>query len=412
MSAPPPTASRLSLLSDRSFVAVWVAGASMSTVRWLEMLAIGVFVFDTTASPFLVALMIVLRMLPLALFGLLGGALAERFNRQSILLIGLVTQVTLTCLLGYLAGIGAIAIWHIGVGAFLSGVFWSVELTTRRILIGEIAGTERIGAAMSFDTVSNNGTRMLGPLLGGALLEQFGLEGTYFLGSTLYALSFVAIATLPHGAHRGHATDLRVLHSLAEGLRYLRGDRTLTGILAVTIIFNTWGFPFVSMIPVIGKQVLDLTPSLVGVIASTEGAGAVLGAVMVAVLGRLHHFRRIYVGGVLGYLLMALAFSQASIAVLSGTFLALVGVSVACFSAMQSTLVLLCAPPEVRGRMMGVLTVCIGSGPVGFFHLGLLADWFGASAAVAIMTVEGLVVLAIVLRVWPEIVGRQSLPKS
>ena len=86
--------------------------------------------------------------------------------------------------------------------------------------------------------------------------------------------------------------------------------------------------------------------------------------------------------------------------------------SVACFSAMQSTLVLLCAPPEVRGRMMGVLTVCIGSGPVGFFHLGLLADRFGASTAVAIMTVEGLVMIAIALRVWPELVGRQSMPES
>lgn len=407
-----PAAGRLSLLAEPSFVAVWAAGASMSTMRWLEMLAVGVFVFDVTGSPFVVAVMTILRMLPLALFGVVGGALSERFNRQLLLLIGLAGQVALSCLLGYLAGTGAIETWHIGAGSFLNGMLWALELTARRMIIGEIAGPDRVGAAMSLDTMSNNGTRMLGPLIGGVLLETFGLEGTYFLGSTLYGLSFVAIASLPHGAHRGRPADLRVLHSVLEGLRYLRRDRVLTGILVVTIIFNTFAFPFVSMIPVIGKEVLGLGASMVGIVASAEGAGAVVGAMLVAMLGNLPRFRLIYVGGLAGYMLAALLFARSTDAALSSVLLALVGMSVAGFSAMQSTLVLLNTPPEVRGRMMGVLTVCIGSGPIGFFHLGLLAGWVGAAAAVTIMTVEGLVLLAVAVRMWPEVLHRQERPRA
>ena len=82
------------------------------------------------------------------------------------------------------------------------------------------------------------------------------------------------------------------------------------------------------------------------------------------------------------------------------------GLGGAAFSSMQSTLVFLTASPEVRSRMMGVLSVCIGTGPIGFAHLGLLADWLGAPTAVTIIALEGLVALVVAGLVWPELRGR------
>jgi MFS family permease len=100
---------------------------------------------------------------------------------------------------------------------------------------------------------------------------------------------------------------------------------------------------------------------------------------------------------------MAIVFSQSSTSVISGASLLVVGLGAAAFAAMQSTLILLTAPEEARGLMMGLLTMCIGMAPIGFLHIGLLADWLGAPTAIAVLAAEGLVALWWVLHRWPSL---------
>jgi predicted MFS family arabinose efflux permease len=194
-----------------------------------------------------------------------------------------------------------------------------------------------------------------------------------------------------------------VLASVIEGLRHVRDNRSLVGTLVVTVIFNMFGFPFTSMIPVIGKETLMLSPAEIGLLASAEGAGAVAGALLIAFCSQARFYRKIYLYGTLFYLLMVMIFAQSTLAFVSAALLLSVGLGSAAFSTMQSTLVFISAPPEVRTRIMGVLSVCIGTGPIGFLHLGLLADWFGAPVAITVIAVEGLIALAIAYFVWPEI---------
>lgn len=403
-------ARRRDLFTDRSFVLAWGVGTLTSTARWLEMLAVAVFVFDRTDSPFLVALMTILRMLPLALFGAFAGAIAERTNRRSILALGLALMLTATTCLGVLASIEAVELWHVGLGAFLGGMYWITDLPARRTILADIAGPHRLGAAIGLDTVTNNGTRMLGPTLGGLLLEAVGLHGAYFLSAALYGLSLIAVLGLPRPARIVHEAGPKVLASMLEGLRILRSNRTLAGVLVVTLIFNVFGFPFVSMIPVIGREVLGLRAFPVGLLTGVEGAGAMMGAILITAFAPMRHYRRYYFFGVAVYLGLALGFAQSHWVTLCALFLLGVGLGGAAFSSMQSTLVMLNSPPQVRSRMMGVLSVCIGSGPLGFLHIGLLADWVGASAAVTIVALEGLLALAIAHRVWPELRHRQDPP--
>lgn len=396
-------ASPLALFQNKAFRIVWFAGAVASTMRWLEMLAIGVFVFDLTGSPFYVALLTILRMLPLALLGVVAGVIAERFNRLQIQLIGMFCMTALSWILGLLVLTGNIQLWHLAVGAFLNGVFWATEMPTRRTLLGEIAGPHRLGSAMGFDSVTNNGTRMLGPVLGGILLETIGLDGTFFIGTALYALGFLVVNRLHYQETEQSDRSLNVFASVVDGLRYVRGNRELVGTLVVTIIFNLWGFPFTAMVPVIGKEIMDLSPSAVGLLASSEGLGAVIGALLVAFFSQPRFYHKIYLYGTLFYLLTVLLFAQSTLPFVSGSLLIIVGLGGAAFATMQSTLVFIAAPPKVRSRVMGVLSVCIGTGPIGFFHLGLLADWFGAPTAITIIAVEGLVALVIAYIIWPEI---------
>lgn len=188
---------RWALLKERRYLTVWLAGAFVNTNLWLELLAIGVFVFDVKDSPFQVALMLCLRMLPLALLGAVVGAMAERFAKSRMLLVGMSAMVVTSLVLGFLVATARIEVWHLGLGSFLSGVFWTLDLTVRRTLVGDFAGPLRVGMAMSLDTMTGNGTRVVGPLLGGLLLVAIGLDGAFFIGAGLYLLAIVAMLSLP-----------------------------------------------------------------------------------------------------------------------------------------------------------------------------------------------------------------------
>lgn len=406
-----PRRARSSWLADRRFLAIFAVGMLTSLVRWTEMLALGVYVFAATRSASLTAAMTLLRLLPLALFGALGGAVADRVDRQRMMQWGLASMCALCAGLAALDWSGRIEIWHLGAAAFLGGVFWITDFPVRRALLGEVVRGPLLGRAMGVDTIANNGTRMLGPLLGGALLAAAGLGGTFAVAAALYALAWAAFRA---ARFRPPAPSVpgagNVWRSIGEGLRYLGGDRRLAGILAVTVVFNLWAFPMVSMIPVVGQESFGLGPSAVGVLASAEGAGALAGALLVAMLARPGNYALLYMWGCAAYLAASIAFAASPVPWAAGAALVAVGLGGAAFAAMQTTLVLISTPPEIRGRMMGVLLVCIGTGPIGFYHLGLLADWLGAREAVMLIGIEGLVALGAVFLLWPEIRHRGALP--
>ena len=191
-----------------------------------------------------------------------------------------------------------------------------------------------------------------------------------------------------------------VLARIAEGLAAVRRDPRLKGTLVVTIIFNIFGWPFTSLVPVIGQEHLHLGPEAIGLVASMEGVGAFCGALLIALLVPASAYGLCYVGGITLYLAMLTLFAMAPHPALAGTALLLVGLGGAGFSTMQATLVYLASPPELRSRVLGLLSVCIGAGPVGFVHIGLLADSIGAPSACVVSGVEGLLALALTRRLW------------
>src|SRR6056297_3139480 len=177
-----------SLLNDFQFRHVWMAGALVGVMRWLDVLAVGVYTHQVTGDPLMVAVMLFLRMLPMLLLGAVIGAWAERVNRKFLLVFGVSSIALLYAVLGTFAYTDTITLWHVGAGAAVSGIFWAMEMPVRRTMMGEVAGTERLGAAMGLESSTNNFTRMLGPSVGGMLLEFVGLHGAYYLGVLLYAI--------------------------------------------------------------------------------------------------------------------------------------------------------------------------------------------------------------------------------
>jgi hypothetical protein len=157
------------------------------------------------------------------------------------------------------------------------------------------------------------------------------------------------------------------------------------------------------MVPVIGQDSLHLAPGGIGILASMTGVGSFLGAIAIALWARQRHFTALYVAAVLSYLVLIIGVAQAPQTLLAGTALLLTGLANSGFSVMQATLIYLAAPAAMRSRLYGVLSLCIGSGLVGFLNIGLMAQLFGAPAATTVSGIEGLLAMALTWRWWRQI---------
>ena len=388
--------------SAPDFWRLWYVGLIVATVRWVETIAVGVFVYQRTDSAFLVSMMTMLRLLPMGLFGVFLGALAERFDRGKTLLIVVLMMGATSAVLAVLDRTGQLEVWHLALASFIYGCGWSTDSPVRRVMIGEVVGREGMGTAMSLDVGAGNASRMVGPAVGGLLLAGMGIQGAFILSVLLYCTALWAVLTIRSRIPRGVDSGA-VLARIGEGLALVRADKRLIGVLVVTIIYNIFAWPFTSMIPVIGRDRLDLGPEGVGLLATMDGIGAFVGALLLALWLTPRWYGRAYLFGVISYLITVVIFALAQSPVLAGAALLLTGLGGAGFSTMQATLVYLASPPEMRSRILGVLTVCIGTGPIGFLWLGWLADRVGAHNATAVTGVLGLLALAATWRWWKEI---------
>ncbi len=393
-------ARRAWLIGQPDFWRLWLVGLVVFGVRWLEMLAVAVFVYQRTRSPFIVAALTMLRMLPMALFGAVIGAVAERIERRTTLVLVVLSMGLTSLTLALLAFAGALAVWQLALASFVNGIGWTTDNPVRRTMIGEVVGPERMGAAMSVDVGANNASQILGPALGGVLLATFGIGGVFSVSVLSYLVALAAALRVRHRNLARPAGAQGILARMIEGFALVRRDPRLIAVLMITVISNVFAWPSTSMIPVIGHDRFGLGAVGIGILSSMTGIGAFCGAAAIALLVRQPLFSRIYLGGVVAYLIMVPVFALAPYPLLAGSVLLMTGVANACFSIMQATLVYLSAPAEMRSRVYGVLSVCIGIGMVGFIQIGALAALIGASWAVAATGFAGLAVLLLTWRWW------------
>ncbi len=384
------------------FWRLWSVGLITSVVRWLETVVVGVVVYRETGSPFLVSMVTMLRLLPMGLFGAVLGAYVERLDRRRLLALMMAILVVTSGVLAIVAAFGLLQVWHLAVGALINGFGWLTDNPLRRTMIGDSVGRERMPTAMALDVLAQNASRMIGPTLGGVVLVAGGIEGTFMLCAGLYLLAVGATLSVrrqPVPASRPQP----VLARVREGLAAVMADRRLAAILAVTIVYNLFGWPCTSMIPVIGRDQLALGPEGVGLLTSIDGVGAFAAALLLAWRLSARWHAASYVGGVALYQLAFIGFALAPGVVSASGALLFTGLAGASFSTLQATLVYLAAPHEMRSRIMGVLSVCIGTGPLGFLWLGWLADRVGAPTATAATGALGLVVLLALRPMWRRI---------
>lgn len=384
------------------FWRLWSVGLIVTTVRWMETVVMGVVVYKQTGSALAVASITMLRLLPMALFGAFLGAFAERFDRR-LTLAGVIGLLAITSIaLAVAARLGELEVWQLALASLVNGFGWVTDNPVRRVLMGESVGRERMAAAVAFDVGGLNASRMVGPTVGGLLLVGVGIDGTFVMNAAMYlaaiALTLAVRTRMPATPGAG-----AVLARTLEGFAIVFADRRLAATMVVTVIYNVFGWPFISMIPVIGRDQLGLGPEGVGILTSVDGVGAFFGALALAFWLTQRWHAPVYVGSVAAYQLGLIAFALSPEPFTAGLALLLTGVAGAGFATLQATIVYLAAPTEMRSRVLGVLSVCIGTGPIGFVWLGWLADQIGAPTATTVTGLIGLVALAATRPMWRTI---------
>jgi len=382
------------LLGSPDFLRLWLVGAFANAMRWLELLASGLFAWEATHSAFAVTIVVALRQIPQLLFGAFAGAISEAVNRKLIFMLALIVPALVSTLLATLATTGHLEVWQVALGNLVSGTMWSTEMSTRRRMVGEVAGPHRIVNAIALDSVTSAATRAVGPLLGGLAFEWLHMKGAYTLTALVQFAGAFAIAGLAHAQVTRRLDLARIPHEIAEGLRFARTKNTILLVFGITIVTNAFAFAYSGLVAPLGQGAFHVSPALVGLLAAGEPLGALLGGALIAA-GLLRMDRRLtFAGGAALFMVALIVMALSPSYWLAFAVLVLGGFGTAGFGNMQSTLMLTEAPPEMRSRLMGVVTVCIGTGPLGQLMAGALSDQIGPRNAVIAMTVTGLALTA------------------
>jgi predicted MFS family arabinose efflux permease len=177
-------------------------------------------------------------------------------------------------------------------------------------------------------------------------------------------------------------------------------DRRFQIIMGVTLVYNLWCWPFIGMVPVIAQKDFALTPALVGALSACDGLGGTIGALAVGLLATTRTLFRFYFFGTLIFLMLMVAMALHLTVAASVGILLVIGMAAAAFSSTQYALVYNMAPPEMRGRAAGVLSIFIGSSMIGHWHAGVLFERLGSVAAMQVMACEGLAAMLVLGVLW------------
>jgi hypothetical protein len=227
-----------------------------------------------------------------------------------------------------------------------------------------------------------------------------GLAGTFTASACVYALAAALVAGLRYRQPAGRLVLGQVPRDLLEGIRFVRRDVVIGGVMATTVAMNLLAFSYSALIAPIGRMVFHVSPGLVGVLAGAEAFGAFLGGLWLASREPAGSGRALMVGGSMLMAACVVLMPLAPAFWLACLLMAAGGTGSAAFANMQTSLIVLHAPAYIRSRLMGLLTVCIGVNPLGILMMGAIADLTGPRAAMVAVASAGLVAVTAIGAAW------------
>jgi len=394
------------VLQEPSYRRLWASGLLVNVARWVDLVTLGWLALQLTGSPFMVGLAAFARSAPMMVVGPFAGIVADRMPRGRVLTIaqttGLVAALTFAVVFASGGGrYGVLVAFEV-----VFGLVWALDFPARRTSLYALLGAPRVAQAVSLETVSMQIAKVLGPLAAGWCLARVGPAACYALMALMYAGGLAACGGLRVKLGMPGATlSGSVGASMRAGLQAAWASGTVRAVLLVTIAMNTLFFPYQHMLPVFARDVLAVGPLALGALVAADGLGALIGALAIASgWGRLDH-RMVFGSAVMIAPLLLVALAGSRWLGVCVVILLIMGAAESGFATMQSTLVLLSAPERLRGAVMGILSACIGTQPLGTLAIGLLAASLGSPRA---FTLNALVSLAVIVPLAVPLIRHRS----
>ena len=393
----------MEVLGNPRFRAIWYVVNVSELTRWMELLVTSVLVYSLTDSALMLGLVLGFENLPRPIFSPFTGIIADRFDRKKIWVCSMAIKAGAGIALFVLLLTGQIAPWHVFAAMLLQGVSRALEDPARRTAIFDIVGERRVVNALSIDSLSGTVGRMVGPFVGGFFIEHLAYFWPHYAGYTwAYALIVAMHATAMTLTIRVRIPRVErewrvepIWNSLGDVVRAAFNHRQLMGMLFITIMINGLAFPARQFVPAIGRDHLGVGETLVGLLAAAESVGQLVTAVILASVGTFRYHGRIFAAGAFTVMALSTVFVWSPWYSVTFVILVLSGIGLSCFGTMQGAITMRSSPPEMRGRMVGLQSLCIGIGtPPGVLFMGWLGDVIGIQLSV---TLNALACIAISL---------------
>ena len=375
-------------LSHRNFRLFWI-GAFLSNVgTWMQAVAQGWLVLQLTNSAFWLGLDAFMATAPGFVFTLVGGVFADLIDRRRLLLYTQVVAGIAALALAALVATGAINRWMVLGFSFVTGCCMALASPSYLAMTYDLVGREDLANAIAMNSTQFQLSRVVGPALAGVAFRTLGLAGCFFANG----LSFIAvIVALWMVRTEGHAAahsirDRRALwRDLIEGFHYVRNRPRVSALLTLSAVSSLFGAPYFSMVPLYARDIFHLGETGLAVMMGTSGAGAFLGALLVAYLGDFRRKGWFVLGGAIIFGLSIAGFALSSTLTLSLTFLFMVGFALVVSVAMTNTLLQKLVTDRMRGRVMSMFLLSfMGTMPIGNIIAGAASNEFGPQYPLAI----------------------------
>jgi len=402
--SPPRHERPFRVLRYRDFRLIWSAEALSQTGTEIQRVAVAWQVFELTGDPVHLGLLGLVRFVPLFLFGLVGGVVADRYDRRRTLIL---SELALMGVAGAFTGLtatgGITLAWIYGLTA-LSALFGAVAAPTRHALIPTLVPTASIPAAMSMGVLAFQGAGMAGPAIGGVLVAAVGIAPSYAVDALSFG--FVAMSALLLRSRPERAAPVISGRAAAvEGLRFLRESPVLLGTMSLDFLASFFGAS-ATLMPIFASKVLGGGPQTLGWLLTAPAVGAVAGATIMASRRPLARPGIGILAAIVVFGLSITAFALSRNLWLSLAFLAVSGAADSVSVSQRHTLRNLLTPDRLRGRVAAAHSTFAAGGPqLGDLRSGIVASWTGAPVAVAIGGLAAALTALLVARRVPGIVG-------
>ena len=371
---------------------MWIGACTSSVGTWMQIAAQSWLVLKLSNSPFLLGLDAFLGGIPIFLFSLIGGVVADRIERRKVLLTSQCIQMGAAFLLTLLIGFHLVRVWQILCLSFISGFAQAFGGPAYQALIPTLVSKEDMPNAIALQSIQFNVARVIGPALGGIALTQLGEIWCFGLNGLSFFAPIISLLMLKARFYP-QKTSESILAGMKQGFGFIRGQAAMVSLMVLAFCMTALGVPMMTFLPVFAKDIFHQGPGMFTLFLSISGIGSIVGALTVAALGNVRHKGRIALimltclgGGISGFALSASVW-------LSCLMLFISGASLIAVFALVNSLVQLITTNEMRGRVMSIYNFAFRGGmPMGNLLTGWLVPLFSAPLVLA---VNGLVLMAV-----------------